>query len=112
MARKIGRIVADVNKYQGQDGQEKTQWMNCGTVFENNGKLSAKMDGVPVSPDWSGWLRIFLDDGLSIAVQGQTQPRQRQQGGQQQWQGQHPRQKPAPQQPQDYGQWEFEDAPF
>ena len=112
MARKIGKITADVGSYQGQDGQEKTRWSYCGTMFENNGKLSCKMETFPVGPDWSGWFRIFLDDGLSISIQGQAQPRQRQQGGQQKWQGQHPRKQQAPQQPQDYGQEAFEDEPF
>lgn len=92
MARKIGRITADVGKYQGQDGQEKTRWHTCGTIFENNGKLSVKMDSFPVGPDWSGWLRIFLEDGLSVSVQGQAQQRQ----GNQTWQGQHPRQQQGP----------------
>ena len=91
MAKKIGRITADVGHYQGQDGQEKTRWATCGTVFENNGKLSVKLETFPVGPEWSGWLRIFLEDGLSVSVQGQAQPRQQLQGGQS-WQGQHPRQ--------------------
>ena len=105
MARKIGRITADVGSYQGPDGQEKTRWANCGTVFENNGKLSAKMETFPIGPEWSGWLRIFLDDGLSITVQGQAQPRQ--QAGQRQ-----PRRQQAPRQPQTYEQEEFENPPF
>lgn len=51
--------VATVGKYTAKDGTEKKRYLTVGTVFEGDGKLSLKLDGVPVSPDWSGWISFY-----------------------------------------------------
>jgi len=52
--------VATVGKYTAKDGQEKKRYLTVGTVFEGEGgKLSLKLDGMPVSPDWSGWISFY-----------------------------------------------------
>jgi hypothetical protein len=39
------------------NGEEKTKWINCGAVFDSNGKMSAKLDSIPVGFD--GWFKFF-----------------------------------------------------
>lgn len=52
--------VATVGKYTAKDGTEKKRYLTVGTVFEGEGgKLSLKLDGMPVSPDWSGWISFY-----------------------------------------------------
>jgi hypothetical protein len=52
--------VATVGKYTAKDGTEKKRYLTVGAVFESDeGKLSLKLEGVPVSPDWSGWISFY-----------------------------------------------------
>jgi len=52
--------VATVGKYTAKDGTEKKRYLTVGAVFEGEGgKLSLKLDGMPVSPDWSGWISFY-----------------------------------------------------
>jgi hypothetical protein len=52
--------VATVGKYTAKDGTEKKRYLTVGAVFENdNGNLSLKLDGMPVSPEWSGWISFY-----------------------------------------------------
>jgi len=52
--------VATVGKYTAKDGSEKKRYLTVGAVFEGEGgKLSLKLDGMPVSPDWSGWISFY-----------------------------------------------------
>ena len=51
--------VATVGKYT-KDGVEKKRYLTVGAVFESDeGKLTLKLEGVPVSPDWSGWISFY-----------------------------------------------------
>jgi len=52
--------VATVGKYTAKDGTEKKRYLTVGAVFENDkGALSLKLDGMPVSPEWSGWISFY-----------------------------------------------------
>jgi hypothetical protein len=52
--------VATVGAYTAKDGTEKKRYLTVGAVFENDkGSLSLKLDGMPVSPDWSGWISFY-----------------------------------------------------
>lgn len=52
-------VTASVGKYT-KDGEEKTRYLRCGSVFENEkGHLSVKLDCVPVGQEWSGWFSLF-----------------------------------------------------
>ena len=53
MATKTHDILADVGSYKTADGTEKKRWVKVGALFDN---MSMKLDAVPISPDWSGWL--------------------------------------------------------
>lgn len=43
--------------YTDKNGNEKAQWTNVGRVIEKDGKLSMKLDVVPVGFD--GWIKFF-----------------------------------------------------
>ncbi len=63
--RKIGDLVATVGTYQDRDtGQEKKRRQKCGVVFKDDerGHVSIKLDALPLSPEWSGYLNIFFDE--------------------------------------------------
>lgn len=58
--RKKYDAVATVGAYTAKDGTEKKRYLTVGAVFENDkGNLSLKLDGMPVSPDWSGWISFY-----------------------------------------------------
>ena len=43
--------------YTDRNGNEKAQWVNVGRVIEKDGKLSLKLDVIPVGFD--GWIKFF-----------------------------------------------------
>jgi hypothetical protein len=43
--------------YKNQNGEEKTNWIKIGAVFETEKGVSMKMESVPVS--WDGWISFF-----------------------------------------------------
>lgn len=55
-------IVATIGSYK-KDGEEKKRYHNCGSMFtEPDGRMSIKLDAVPVGPEWSGWLSCYPTD--------------------------------------------------
>lgn len=45
-------------KYTDREGNEKTRFINCGVVFENDkGQLSIKIESLPVG--FNGWLNFY-----------------------------------------------------
>lgn len=56
MAVKYDAVVA-TGTYTDKNGQEKAQWTTVGRVIEKDGKLSLKLDVVPVAFD--GWIKFF-----------------------------------------------------
>ena len=62
--RKKYDIVATVGKYTDRNtGEEKKRYQSCGAVFEDdNGRLSIKLDTIPITPEWSGWLSCYEPD--------------------------------------------------
>lgn len=60
MTRKTHDIAANVGEYTDRNGNTKKRWLKCGAAFtDDQGRISLKLDGIPVSPDWSGWLSLF-----------------------------------------------------
>lgn len=59
-----GDLVFSTGEYE-KDGETKKRWAKAGAVFRDDetGSMSVKLEAVPVSPDWSGWMRIFVKDG-------------------------------------------------
>lgn len=64
MARKTHDAVATVGTYKDrQTGEEKKRTVNIGAVFaQDDGRMSLKLDTVPVSPEWSGWVSFYPVD--------------------------------------------------
>ena len=59
-ARRTHDVVATIGTYKGPDGAEKKQYAKCGTAFTGeDGRLSIKLQCVPVSPEWSGWFSLY-----------------------------------------------------
>lgn len=47
-------------KYKTKDGQEKTYWSPHGTLWiDEEGNISIKLDSIPQSANWDGWLKAF-----------------------------------------------------
>jgi len=79
MARPTHKILATVGTYKDGDGNEKKRYVQCGVAFtDEQGRVSLKMDAMPVSPEWSGWLQLFpMDDDRreqDSAPRQQTRP--------------------------------------
>lgn len=52
--------VATIGEYQDKQGQTKKRYMTIGVVMEaDDGRLSLKMEALPVTPAWSGWISFF-----------------------------------------------------
>lgn len=60
-SRKKYDAVATVGSYKDKTtGEEKKRYMNVGTVFESeDGRLSLKLETVPIGPGWSGYIQFF-----------------------------------------------------
>ena len=53
-------IVATVGSYLDSSGQDKKRYQKVGAAFtDTEGRLSLKLDAIPCSPDWSGWLSLY-----------------------------------------------------
>lgn len=58
-SQKIYDAVATVGTYQ-KDGKEKKRYLTVGAVFKHDdGGMSMKLEALPVSKDWSGWLSFY-----------------------------------------------------
>ena len=59
MAKKAFDVVATTGTYQS-GGQEKKRYTTCGAAFtDDQGRISIKLETVPVGPGWSGWLSLY-----------------------------------------------------
>lgn len=53
-------IVATIGEYTDAQGQKKKRYATCGKAFtDDEGRVSLKIDVVPVVPGWSGWLSLY-----------------------------------------------------
>lgn len=58
--RKKYDAVATIGSYRNKAGEEKKRYITCGSVFEgDDGRLSLKLDAVPTSPEWTGWVAFY-----------------------------------------------------
>jgi len=74
-ARITHDIVATIGKYKDRStGEEKKQYLTVGKCFtDDQGRQSLKIDAIPVTPEWSGWLSLYpIKDKLP---EGRTQQR-------------------------------------
>lgn len=118
-SRKTHDVVATVGTYKDGQGAEKKRFMNCGSAFtDEGGRISIKLDTVPVSPDWSGWLSLYVPKEKEFSREGGGQSQTRQQTTRPTQQAARPATTPAParqpaaQPPDESGELEEEDIPF
>jgi len=58
--RKTHDILAKTGTYKNQQGEQKNRYTKCGAAFtDDSGQISIKLESVPVSPDWNGWLNLW-----------------------------------------------------
>lgn len=57
--KKIYDAVATIGEYKNKQGETKKNFLNVGTVFENDkGAISLKLNAIPVS--FSGWINFYV----------------------------------------------------
>jgi hypothetical protein len=53
------KLVAVTGKYTNKEGQEKSQYSNCGTLFQrDDGSFCIKLDSLPLG-DFNGWINCY-----------------------------------------------------
>ena len=58
-------VVFPNGKYTDKEGNEKTNWLRCGTLFVEKGeegqpsKYALKIDAIPTSEEFKGWFNVF-----------------------------------------------------
>ena len=58
--RKKYDAVATIGEYTTKAGEKKKRYLTVGSVFvDDTGRLSLKLDGLPVGPEWSGWISFY-----------------------------------------------------
>ena len=70
----LGDVLATVGKYKDrQTGEERKSFAKCGAAFKNEqGRIVLKIDTIPVTQEWSGWLTIYPPKDRSEDEQGQS----------------------------------------
>lgn len=54
---KIYDVVATTGEYTNAQGETKKRYLNCGAIFEKDGRLSLKMEAIPVESN--GWFGLY-----------------------------------------------------
>ena len=61
--------------YKRGEHEGRGIWINCGVLLEKeNGKMSLKLDVVPVDPNWDGWLVVSERKERRTYDEGQKAP--------------------------------------
>lgn len=57
---KAGDLVASVGKFKDAEGREAKRWCKVGVLMrdEQTGRMSIKLEAIPICPEWSGWLAV------------------------------------------------------
>lgn len=59
-SRPTHEVVATVGEYTAKDGTKKKRYQRVGTIFKgDDGRASMKLDAIPLSREWSGWLSFY-----------------------------------------------------
>lgn len=62
--RRYARLEATIERWTGRHGEQRARRVPVGTIFrdDESGRMSARLDLVPVSHDWHGWLAVIRLD--------------------------------------------------
>jgi len=80
MASKLTHdLVATIGEYKNNGGETKKNYLNVGKAFtDEQGRVSLKLDALPVNPAWSGWISLYpikdRDDRDTQPTQQRQQP--------------------------------------
>lgn len=75
---KIKDAVAAVGEYN-KGGEIKKRYQKVGSLFQrDDGSLSLKLESIPLSVDWNGWLNFYDPYNKREGQQQQQQPPQQQ----------------------------------
>lgn len=70
-------VVATIGEYKNRDGETKKRYIKVGAAFtSDDGNISIKLDAVPLSNEWSGFLSLYAIDRDKGQGQGQQPQRQ------------------------------------
>lgn len=70
-------LVATVGEFTNRSGETKKKYQKCGAAFTgDDGRISLKLDAVPCSPDWSGWLSLYPKKEYDAPQAQQQRPAQ------------------------------------
>lgn len=60
-AEYMGDVCTITGKYKDQQGNEKNRYLKVGAWFDNEGRISVKLEAIPL-PDEKGsvWLSLFI----------------------------------------------------
>mgnify|MGYP001313713962 CR=1 FL=1 len=60
-AQYMGDVCTITGKYNDQQGNEKNRYLKVGAWFDNEGRISVKLEAIPL-PDEKGnvWMSLFL----------------------------------------------------
>jgi hypothetical protein len=75
MSEKVFDAVATVGEYTDRNGQTKKRYLNVGSVFKNNKGLFLKLDALPLSRDWSGFISFYEPKPRDEAAPAGRSPR-------------------------------------
>lgn len=72
-------LVATIGEYTNREGEKKKNYLNVGKAFtDEHGRVSLKLDALPVNPEWSGWISLYpikdRDDRDTQPAQPRQQP--------------------------------------
>ena len=67
--RKHGDLMATVGTWTDDKGRTHKRRIRCGVVMRDDvsGRMSIRLELVPVSPDWKGWLSIVRSGEAGVA---------------------------------------------
>lgn len=52
-------VVASNGEYSS-NGEKKKRYIKIGKAFtDDSGRISIKLDSIPVGPEWSGWISLY-----------------------------------------------------
>ena len=73
----LGDVCVPTGKYE-QAGQEKTRWLKCGVLMQNDeGHYRLKLEAIPIGvADFEGWFSVFEKENRQPAARPQerTEP--------------------------------------
>lgn len=76
MAKPTHDIVATTGEYTNRAGEKKKRYVTCGKAFtDEQGRVSLKIEALPVGLNWSGWLSLYPVENQAPRQQPDPRPK-------------------------------------